>query len=232
MEKHTKQAIIISIIILLVLCAGAAVFAFRTDIQCLWWYVQCRTLEKDNLDYKREVVKKLEEAKAVRVLCWLLEDDDWRVRNNAIMALGNLSDKRAVESLIAALKDTDWPVRPCAAYALGKLGDKRAVEPLIVALKDPKNTMLIPSGGGIPLSVQGVVASVLGELGDRRAVEPLIAVLKNGNEVGQLFAVYALGDLGDKRALKPLKQALAVEKNFDVRKAIQSTIEKLESVKQ
>jgi len=139
MTKHTKQAIIISVIILLVLCAASAVFAFRTDIQCLWWYVQCRTLEKDNRIYKLEAVGKLYRAKAVCILCWMLENDDAGIRWLVTNVLGKLGDKRAVEPLIIALKDADWPVRQWAAYALGNLGDKRAVEPLKKALAVEKN---------------------------------------------------------------------------------------------
>jgi len=161
MTKHTKQAIIISVIILLVLCAGATIFAFRTDLQCLWWYVQCRTLEKDNEEYKFEVVDKLEKAKSIRILCWMLKDKDNEVRLFASTALDNLGDNRAMESLRVALQDKDGSVRSSALVALYNLGDKRAVYFLIEALKD-KYT-----------AVRCNAAGALGELGDKRAIEPL-----------------------------------------------------------
>ena len=239
MTKHTKQAIIISVIILLVLCAGATVFAFRTDIQCLWWYMQCRTWEKDNRVYKIEAVGKLYRAKAVRILCWMLEDDDEGIRWLATNALGKLGDKRAVTPLIAALKDTDSDVRCIAAHALGYLGDqpspelspsrsasaeqgrlacKRAVEPLIVALKDTDS------------SVRRWAANALGKLGDRRAIESLIVALKDTNPAVRESGAWALAKIGDKDALKPLKKALAVEKNEFVYVEIQAAINKLESL--
>jgi len=165
MTRHTKQAIIVSVIILLVLCAASAVFAFRTDIQCLWWYMQCRTLEKDNKEYKYEVVDRLYNAKAIRILCWMLTDDDAIVRWLAVEALSKLGDKRAVEPLIVALKDENKDVRWHAAMALGDLGDKRAVEPLIAALKD---TYVV---------VRWCAVIALGEIGDRRAIEALNEVL-------------------------------------------------------
>ena len=216
MTRHTKQVIIICIIILLVLCT---IFAFRTDIQCLWWYVKCQTLEKDNRDYKLEVVKRLEEAKAIRILCWMLEDDDWGVRFAAACALGEVGDKRAVAPLIGVLKDAHKGVRYSVVYALGKLGDARAVEPLIAALKDTDR------------NVRRNAAGALGKLGDTRAIEPLCAAIrKDENGEANWDAAQALEDLGDTRAIGPLKKALAVEKDVFIRRRMKAVIEKLESV--
>jgi len=142
METGKKYTLIISVIILLVLCAGATVFAFRTDLKCLWWYVQCRTFEKDNQDYKLDIVYKLEKTKGVKILCWMLEDNNSQVRLYAAYALGELGDKRAVKSLIIALKDIDWSVRYNTVNALGELGDKRAINPLKKALAVRKNNFM------------------------------------------------------------------------------------------
>jgi len=243
MTKHTKQAIIISIIILLTLCAASAVFVFRTDIQCLWWYFKCRTWEKDNEEYKLEVVKRLDEAKAVRVLCWMLKDNNADVREDAAFALGELADKRSVGPLIAALKDSEWSVRRSVVKALGRLGDqpspelspsrsasaeqgrracRRAVGPLSDILED--------SNG----EVRRYAAWALGIIGDKRAVKHLIRALKDENEHVRANAAWGLGKIGAKCAIKPLKEALSIEKGpwSEVLPScsMEEAIEKLESL--
>ena len=55
-----------------------------------------------------------------------LEDEDWRVRRAAVVALGRMGDVRAVEPLAARLADADWGVRWKAAEALGALNDECA----------------------------------------------------------------------------------------------------------
>jgi len=199
MTRHMKR----TIIIILLVCAGITVFAFHTDIRCLWWYVKCRTLEKDNEYYKLEVTGWLEESKAVHVLCWMLKDESRFVRIDAAYRLAKLADKRATEPLIAMLRDIDWEVRYWAAEALDKVGDKRAVESLVTVLQD-KNWC-----------VRLCAAIALGNLADKRAVDPLIASLKDKDGFVRLAAVEALGKLGDKRAVKPLIVAMEYEDNID-----------------
>jgi len=62
--------------------------------------------------------------------------EGWRVRKDAVEALGNIGDARAVEPLIKALGDRNKEICLHAAWALGEIGDVRAVEPLIKALSD------------------------------------------------------------------------------------------------
>ena len=50
-----------------------------------------------------------------------LGDEDWRVRMEAALVLGNIGDPRAVEPLIQALGDKSGSVRRVAAGALGKI---------------------------------------------------------------------------------------------------------------
>jgi len=112
-----------------------------------------------------------------------LGDEDWRVRMEAAVALGNIGDPRAVEPLIRALGDKDWRVRMEAAVALGNIGDPRAVEPLIQALGDKSG------------SVRRVAARALGEIGDPRAVEPLTRALRDENQYVRRVAAGALGKI-------------------------------------
>ena len=50
-----------------------------------------------------------------------LGDEDWRVRMEAAVALGNIGDPRAVEPLTRAPRDENQYVRRVAAGALGKI---------------------------------------------------------------------------------------------------------------
>ena len=114
-------------------------------------------------------VKKGKEQDKVLTLLARLKNNDWHVRCDAAVALGEIGDERAVEPLIEALKDKIASVRRAAAQALGEIGDKHAVRPLIQMLKDR--------------SVLARRASVeaLGKIGDKRVVEPLIKVLRDEN---------------------------------------------------
>ncbi|MCH6557260.1 MAG: HEAT repeat domain-containing protein [Nitrospirae bacterium] len=66
----------------------------------------------------------LEAASAFPTLIQALSDQDARVRQGAVSALGELADLRALSSFQdLLLKDPDVGVRSEAAYRLGKLGD-------------------------------------------------------------------------------------------------------------
>ena len=55
---------------------------------------------------------------AVEPLIEALKDSNWKVREAAAWALGEIKNTRAVEPLIQALKDSDKGVREAAAWAL------------------------------------------------------------------------------------------------------------------
>jgi len=123
---------------------------------------------------------------------------EWRVRANAVRALGGLKDPRAVDPLLAALaKKGEHPeVKGNAAIALGSLRVQRAVAPLIAALKhsDPM--------------VRGAAASALGQLGDPRALPPLIAALADDDAHVRMQITGSLGRMGGPTVLNPLLGAL------------------------
>jgi len=123
---------------------------------------------------------------------------EWRVRANAMRALGGLKDPRAVDRLLAALakKDEHPEVKGNAAIALGSMGAQRAVVPLIAALKhsDPM--------------VRGAAASALGQLRDPRALPPLIAALADDDAHVRMRITISLGRMGGPAVLNPLLGAL------------------------
>jgi HEAT repeat protein len=83
------------------------------------------------------------DLRAVDPLIQALRADDWLLRTNAAMALGEFQDprpdsdlRRIVEPLSGALQDPQPSVRAAAASALGRLRDPRCVDALVAALDD------------------------------------------------------------------------------------------------
>ena len=109
-----------------------------------------------------------------------LNSEDWRVREKASLALGEIKDAKAVEPLISALKDEAWTVRKEASLALGEIKDTRAVEPLINALRDED------------WHAREKVEETLVKIG-MPAVEPLINALKDEDRNVLWSAAWALG---------------------------------------
>jgi HEAT repeat protein len=83
------------------------------------------------------------DARAVDPLIEALGSDDWLLRTNAALALGEFQDsrpdselRRIVPPLAAALQDQQPSVRAAAASALGRLRDPGSVDALVQALDD------------------------------------------------------------------------------------------------
>jgi len=244
LEKYTNDAAVAFLIRALEKEGLLAKGEFKTgeagakpenEAKLLYWYFRCRTVQKADIEYKRGIVDKLKNAEAVRVLCWMLEDNDASVRSDAALALGNLDDKRAVLPLITALKDSDSTVRKCAAYALGYLGDNRAAEPLICAFKNSsadvkvsiayaflhfcdKRTLkpLIDNLTAPEAGLRQMSALALGELGDRTAIPPLRERLNDPDANVRRCAAVALGDLGEKDVVKQLIEVVKNGENVTI----------------
>jgi HEAT repeat protein/beta-lactamase regulating signal transducer with metallopeptidase domain len=128
----------------------------------------------------------------------LMMHPEWRVRANAIRALGGLKDVRAVDQLLTALanKDEHPEVRGNAALALGSMMAQRGVEPLIAAIEheDPM--------------VRSAAATALGDLRNTRALPHLIAALKDDDPYVRRSATGSLGHIGGPSVVNPLLRAL------------------------
>jgi bilin biosynthesis protein len=103
---------------------------------------------------------------AVYPLIGALNDGDWRVREEAARALGEIGDVRAVSPLINLFKDDKIRVQLWATDALIGLGAD-IVDPLVSALGDPDRRVRMGS----------IVA--LGEIKDMKAIGPLRECLKD-----------------------------------------------------
>jgi len=111
---------------------------------------------------------KLGDRKAVLPLIAALDDEDDKVLDNVIFALGELGDARAVPHLVRVLgRNKSERARKSAAKALGMLGSRDAVDALIAALKDTD------------FKVRKSAARSLGQIGDRKAVPALKSAMND-----------------------------------------------------
>lgn len=112
------------------------------------------------------------------------EDEDDKVRETAVEALGVLGDRRAVPQLISALYEvmTSHGFIPTnLVIALGALGDPRAVDVLCAALE---LSVRRPAGGGMPDPSPARAVEALEQVGGlkhRRAIEALTLVMNQGD---------------------------------------------------
>lgn len=120
-----------------------------------------------------------------------LRDEDWGVREDAAIALGESGDARGVRPLIEALRDSDRAVQTAATSALTAIGEPAVVD-LASCLRDPD------------LSVQEAAASVLSCIADERVIESLISALVNEDWVVRMHAARAIGRMANSQALDTL----------------------------
>jgi HEAT repeat protein len=137
---------------------------------------------------------------------------DWKVRRNAVSALGEIAPgaNKALLVLIEALKDEDSRVRRSAAEALGGAGPMaaRATRRLTEMLKDEDS------------SVRQAAASALGRIGRkaRKSVSPLTGLLKDKDPRIRASAAQALGGIGPRAAdAVPAIRALVKDREAQVR---------------
>jgi cyclophilin family peptidyl-prolyl cis-trans isomerase/HEAT repeat protein len=90
-----------------------------------------------------------------------LQNDNYNVRFQGVLAAGRIGDPQAVELLVPVLSDSSTAVQTAAAFALGVLADARAVEPLL-----------------------GIVRSVAPAAQGAREMEAVTALAKIGGEEG------------------------------------------------
>jgi len=217
MTKQTKQAIVITIAIL-ILCLTAAVAAFKHR-EIKWWYWWVKIKRADTQEEKDAILKQYEEEKAVYFLLKGLgaEDRDVDKRQKIAEALARVGTD-AVPRLIKALKvDEEAYVRYGAAELLGMIGDVRAVPPLVEALGDRD------------YFVREDAAKALARFGID-AVGALADALEDEKEDTRYWAAYALGRAGERSARGPLRQAMKKERVEHVRREMELSVRKIEKL--
>jgi HEAT repeat protein len=152
-----------------------------------------------------EELLELEEEKIkdeVDIQIDLLQDQDWVVRREAVITLGEMADERCVEPLVRCLRDGDWQVREAAVDAVEQVGSP-AVEMLLHYLRD--------------WEARKYVLRAMGKIPDERVLDPLISMLKNDEFKDD--ATRALVELG-KPAVEKLVMALSDKEDFVKKQAI------------
>ncbi len=120
-----------------------------------------------------------------------LKDEDWGIREDAAMALGEARDPRGVGPLIEALRDSDRAVKTAATGALTAIGTPAVVD-LSYCLQDPD------------LSVQEAAASILSEIADERVLASLHSALLSRDWVVRMHAARAVGRLRNPGSVETL----------------------------
>jgi HEAT repeat protein len=142
-------------------------------------------------------IENLKNDRDVEGLIRLLEDEDYLIRKQVVLALEEIGDVSCALPLAQRFKDGYMEVRIAACNALVKMGNQ-IVEPLIEVLKD--QNWIVREGAVLALE----------KIGDTRAIIPLIEALKNTNGKKISNALRIIGPA----AFEPLIEAL---KNEDSR---------------
>ena len=171
----------------------------------------------------------------------LLNDNDWVVRREAIITLGEMGDERCIEPIVRCLPDGDWQVREAAVEALamigspavdlllryvrdydarkpaiktlGKINDERVLDPLISFMRSDE--------------FKDDATWALAELG-KPAVGRLLELLKDPEEVTRKQAILALGEIKDESCVDALIESLK-DPDWFTRLSAASALEKMKS---
>jgi len=115
----------------------------------------------------------------------LLESTDWKVRSNAVQALGSIGSPRAVPSLAEVLQDEYTSIRRQVVEAFGKIGDKKAL------------AWVLPLIESEDLELKLLALETLGKLGGAEVYPSIVAALMEDNWLLQSQALRAIGRIGD-----------------------------------
>jgi HEAT repeat protein len=121
---------------------------------------------------------------------------DTSVRQQILMALGQIKDPRAIDEIIEYLDDEDEIVGHFAAIAIGKIGGDGAVNKLLAIM------------AGLRPGKRSHAITALEILGDQNAVPALIEALFSRDDEIREAAARALQYIPDERAFKPLLYCL------------------------
>jgi len=182
-------------------------------------------------------IESLIKDRDVEGLIKLLENEDYSVRKQAVLALEEIGDvscalllaqrfqdtyldiriaacdafikmgNQVVDPLIEVLNDQNWIVREGAVQALEKIRDPRAIYPLIEALKDTNRKR---------------VSDALKSIGPA-AFEPVMEALKNEDSRIRMGAAIILGEIKNPAAVDSLVK-MKKDKDPSVRQFARSAI--------
>ncbi len=182
-------------------------------------------LERDETVSKCCAINALQKMNAIdeqtcKLLVSLMQDQDYEVRTEAVVALGKMQLEQAALPMLENLeKDPEGEVRIEVVKALAKISSPQTVERLIRCFKEDGYPELDYQIDDMEFNacweVQSSLMDALAEIGDQQAVDPLIEVLEeDGYEDLQESGFRALAKLSGGRArkflLKRLKDGTAI----------------------
>ncbi|HEY3347050.1 MAG TPA: HEAT repeat domain-containing protein [Nitrospirota bacterium] len=129
------------------------------------------------------------DARAVKRLALMLEEENAAFRLLAISAMGQIKSEDAVGPLVAALADKDPEIRRACVGALRNIKSIKSFDALMKTLKDPDP------------EVRRTAAGALGAIGDRAAIGSLTGLLAEESDTAvKVEVIRALGQMGEKIA--------------------------------
>ncbi|MFX0067221.1 MAG: HEAT repeat domain-containing protein [Candidatus Hermodarchaeota archaeon] len=90
----------------------------------------------------------------VTKLIQTLHDEDWKVRQLVVEALGYIRNPRAIDALVPVLEDNHNEVRKATVKTLALFREERVLQPLIYTLNDEDYTVFKTVMGALPLFPQ------------------------------------------------------------------------------
>lgn len=124
-----------------------------------------------------------------------LHHADWRIRRDAILALGQRHDPKLREPLLDCLNDPDWEVRLQAVQTLQTIRNQEVTKALVLMMSDS-------------VSEVAEAAMRFAESVGVEALEPLATLLGATDVDAREHAVRLLGKIPENRVIAPLLRAL------------------------
>ena len=144
----------------------------------------------------------------------LQNDESWRVKRSAIMALMKFREDNAFSAIVTATDEREPAVRASAAIALGEMGLEEGIETLETILTgDPEP------------SVRKEAILALQEIGGETIIKPLcIAISEDENKIVRKSALSALELIDNDMVTETLTSTLKNDKDADIRLAVAEVI--------
>jgi len=150
-------------------------------------------------------IEKLKEKRDIKKLIELLDENEVKIREDAVKALGMIGTEDALSPLIEILKeDTASTVRANAALALSNLESEECKSALKKAAEDED------------WEVRHDSAIAMGEFQDEELKEKLCSLIQDKEEEVRKKALDSLGEIGDEKMISEVEKYLedeALKKN-------------------
>jgi len=163
-----------------------------------------KALDHDNRDDRIAAARRLSELgekSAVPGLVRMLRDEDWRIRDAAMQALGRLKAAAAVAAMLEGIRTT----RPSP---FGGGPNTTVIEDALVAIGKPCIPILMDAMSDDDARIRLIIIEVLGQLNSAEALPALTEALRDPEWRVRWRAADAIGKLGDPSAVPDLIQIL------------------------